>query len=188
MPSSYSARLLRELPRVFLTGQCLPAGPLWDFGKEVARVPRLDSSWTPERRFGRTTVRKSLRNLVGPPRFELGTSCTPSKRASQAAPRPDPDRKATQSIFAALQFGVRGECLLSFSESITESKPEAHRSLQRSAVRRFAGWATVRCPGCRCRASGSASRWIGRIPALLRNFTGSAKLAWFRTLKASSRS
>ena len=31
----------------------------------------------------------SLRNLVGPPGFEPGTSCTPSKRASQAAPRPD---------------------------------------------------------------------------------------------------
>jgi hypothetical protein len=31
----------------------------------------------------------SLRNLVGPARFELATSCTPSKRASQAAPRPD---------------------------------------------------------------------------------------------------
>ena len=29
------------------------------------------------------------KDLVGPPRFELGTSCTPSKRASQAAPRPD---------------------------------------------------------------------------------------------------
>src|ERR1035441_10183988 len=34
-------------------------------------------------------VCNSLRYLVGPPRFELGTSCTPSKRASQAAPRPD---------------------------------------------------------------------------------------------------
>ena len=33
---------------------------------------------------------KALKRLVGPPRFELGTSCTPSKRASQAAPRPDP--------------------------------------------------------------------------------------------------
>jgi hypothetical protein len=32
---------------------------------------------------------KSLRYLVGPPGFEPGTSCTPSKRASQAAPRPD---------------------------------------------------------------------------------------------------
>jgi hypothetical protein len=31
----------------------------------------------------------SLRNLVGPPGFEPGTSCTPSKRASQAAPRPE---------------------------------------------------------------------------------------------------
>ena len=28
-------------------------------------------------------------SLVGPPGFEPGTSCTPSKRASQAAPRPD---------------------------------------------------------------------------------------------------
>src|ERR1700746_3442141 len=27
--------------------------------------------------------------MVGPPGFEPGTSCTPSKRASQAAPRPD---------------------------------------------------------------------------------------------------
>ena len=34
-------------------------------------------------------VCKFMRVLVGPPRFELGTSCTPSKRASQAAPRPD---------------------------------------------------------------------------------------------------
>jgi hypothetical protein len=27
--------------------------------------------------------------LVGPPGFEPGTSCTPSRRASQAAPRPE---------------------------------------------------------------------------------------------------
>ena len=32
---------------------------------------------------------KSLRNLVGLPGFEPGTSCTPSKRASQAAPQPE---------------------------------------------------------------------------------------------------
>src|SRR5579863_425567 len=31
----------------------------------------------------------SLKTLVGPPGFEPGTSCTPSKRASQAAPRPE---------------------------------------------------------------------------------------------------
>ena len=39
----------------------------------------------------RTTQRraKSLKRLVGPPRFELGTSSTPRKRASQAALRPD---------------------------------------------------------------------------------------------------
>jgi hypothetical protein len=32
---------------------------------------------------------KRLKRLVGPPGFEPGTSCTPSKRASQAAPRPE---------------------------------------------------------------------------------------------------
>jgi hypothetical protein len=84
--------------------------------------------WTP---IGRQTggpervgVCKSLRNLVGPPRFELGTSCTPSKRASQAAPRPEktfthensfaicllyltPQRFRTPPVYHALQ-GRRG--------------------------------------------------------------------------------
>src|SRR5579863_183443 len=32
---------------------------------------------------------RTLSYLVGPPGFEPGTSCTPSKRASQAAPRPE---------------------------------------------------------------------------------------------------
>src|ERR1022692_245745 len=40
--------------------------------------------WTPvglqTRGLGRADVCNSLRNLVGPPRFELGTSCTPSKK------------------------------------------------------------------------------------------------------------
>jgi hypothetical protein len=44
---------------------------------------------------------KSLRYLVGLPGFEPGTSCTPSKRASQAAPQPEcislaPHRKFTR--------------------------------------------------------------------------------------------
>ena len=34
-------------------------------------------------------MQRGLDFLVGPPGFEPGTSCTPSKRASQAAPRPD---------------------------------------------------------------------------------------------------
>src|SRR5581483_4164273 len=34
--------------------------------------------------------------LVGPPGFEPGTSCTPSKRASQAAPRPDLTGKCSE--------------------------------------------------------------------------------------------
>ena len=33
--------------------------------------------------------RNSMKGLVGLPGFEPGTSCTPSKRASQAAPQPD---------------------------------------------------------------------------------------------------
>src|SRR5262252_10212497 len=37
----------------------------------------------------RDHVCKSLRGLVGLPGFEPGTSCTPSKRASQAAPQPE---------------------------------------------------------------------------------------------------
>src|SRR5450759_1453804 len=53
----------------------------------------------------------SLRNLVGPPRFALGTSCTPSKRASQAAPRPDPGnalfdyRTSTPGLLQAARQG-----------------------------------------------------------------------------------
>jgi integrase/recombinase XerD len=35
--------------------------------------------------------------LVGPPGFEPGTSCTPSKRASQAAPRPDKSMVSEQA-------------------------------------------------------------------------------------------
>src|SRR5437899_10965508 len=63
-------------------------------GYGVQPASFLDSTWTPlglqNAAWNRTTARKSLlRNLVGLPRFELGTSCTPSKRASQAAPQPD---------------------------------------------------------------------------------------------------
>src|SRR6266481_3758486 len=39
--------------------------------------------WTPNglqnATSGRSAICKSLRNLVGPPRFELGTSCTPNR-------------------------------------------------------------------------------------------------------------
>src|SRR5580700_6216774 len=51
--------------------------------------PALDSNWTPKADFEVFGLCNSLRNLVGPPGFEPGTSCTPSKRASQAAPRPE---------------------------------------------------------------------------------------------------
>ena len=37
----------------------------------------------------RLALCKCLRGLVGLPGFEPGTSCTPSKRASQAAPQPE---------------------------------------------------------------------------------------------------
>jgi hypothetical protein len=42
-----------------------------------------------QRRGGRRLVLQLKELLVGPPGFEPGTSCTPSKRASQAAPRPE---------------------------------------------------------------------------------------------------
>src|SRR5205823_1817368 len=45
----------------------------------------LDSNASDEGRL----VREYMRNLVGLPGFEPGTSCTPSKRASQAAPQPE---------------------------------------------------------------------------------------------------
>ncbi len=47
----------------------------------------------------------SLRNLVGPPGFEPGTSCTPSKRASQAAPRPEKSF-LYQNVIRCLPAGV----------------------------------------------------------------------------------
>ena len=49
-------------------------------GGVPATGPPLDSSWTPKRPPGGFVVCKSLSYLVGLPRFELGTSCTPSKK------------------------------------------------------------------------------------------------------------
>src|SRR5258708_13691388 len=46
--------------------------------------------------------------LVGPARFELATSCTPSKRASQAAPRPDQSWRELQFTTSAPSKGVAG--------------------------------------------------------------------------------
>src|SRR5579885_2881812 len=60
--------------------------------KSELGVQKLDSKPPPNGlRTGREEVSicNSLSSLVGPPGFEPGTSCTPSKRASQAAPRPD---------------------------------------------------------------------------------------------------
>src|SRR5947209_13407976 len=52
-------------------------------GKHVYKIIYSDFGGRPK------MARNLLRNLVGPPGFEPGTSCTPSKRASQAAPRPE---------------------------------------------------------------------------------------------------
>src|ERR1041384_3671436 len=41
---------------------------------------------------GKQEVSKSRRKMVGAARFELATSCTPSKRASRATLRPDRNR------------------------------------------------------------------------------------------------
>jgi hypothetical protein len=39
-----------------------------------------------------------MKGLVGLPGFEPGTSCTPSKRASQAAPQPEESMTYNQSV------------------------------------------------------------------------------------------
>src|SRR5579864_3615581 len=51
-----------------------------------------------------------LRTLVGPPGFEPGTSCTPSKRASQAAPRPE----LLHSTAPALTAPLPPDCYIQF--------------------------------------------------------------------------
>ena len=65
-----------------------PGHSFWTNGS-----PHRRPFWTPvglqNRTSKRSAVRNSLSYLVGPPGFEPGTSCTPSKRASQAAPRPE---------------------------------------------------------------------------------------------------
>ena len=84
-----SQRFHKQSVRVS-TGWIFAAGAVRIGG---ARARSRRPFWTPvglqTEVLGRSELCKSLRNLVGPPRFELGTSCTPSKRASQAAPRPD---------------------------------------------------------------------------------------------------
>jgi hypothetical protein len=46
--------------------------------------------------------------MVGAARFELATSCTPSKRASQATLRPDRNPRATSSAVSLLQPRLTG--------------------------------------------------------------------------------
>src|SRR5208283_1226203 len=69
--------------------------------------------WTPnglqKGGFSRSTDRKCLGNLVGLPGFEPGTSCTPSKRASQAAPQPETPSVAHVLVLAVLAVGHDGD-------------------------------------------------------------------------------
>ena len=62
----------------------------FDSTRLVARkfvcVVHFGCSWTPNMQ--QEDV-EGFKRLVGPPGFEPGTSCTPSRRASQAAPRPE---------------------------------------------------------------------------------------------------
>src|SRR5436305_555559 len=67
-----------------------------DAGRWATRLRRLANAfiWQDAHRnssleFSRGNLAGKLKRLVGPARFELATSCTPSKRASQAAPRPE---------------------------------------------------------------------------------------------------
>jgi hypothetical protein len=63
----YAYRRVREASRVGRTTLA---------GREGTRV--LDSSWTPETGLGDPGLCKSMRNLVGLPGFEPGSSCTPN--------------------------------------------------------------------------------------------------------------
>jgi hypothetical protein len=55
------------------------------------------------------------RSTVGAPRFELGTSCTPCKRASRAAPRPEKDLLCPQN---QIQCVCGSGCFASHKRSI----------------------------------------------------------------------
>ena len=72
----------REFPSLALdAGRC---------SRGVQRSPRFGLQVDAKTHLERNVSAVSIWGvLVGPPRFELGTSCTPSKRASQAAPRPE---------------------------------------------------------------------------------------------------
>src|ERR1017187_7415304 len=74
---------------------------------------------------------KLLIDLVGLPRFELGTSCTPSKRDTRLRYSPilsgrHPGHHCRTAI------GVAAIADWALLKLITELKPEAHRCLQRS--------------------------------------------------------
>jgi hypothetical protein len=68
---------------------CESQSELWQYGNHRQTsgggIPSLDSGWTPNVLRLKSAICKSLRNLVGPPRFELGTSCTPSKHAQNCS-------------------------------------------------------------------------------------------------------
>src|SRR5579885_1573053 len=73
--------------------------------------PSLDPVWTQLMRPLGLRACKSLKTLVGPPGFEPGTSCTPSKRASQAAPRPEIDELLRERWPATTHNSCYRECL-----------------------------------------------------------------------------
>ncbi len=58
-------------------------------GLETKNGRQTATKRTPDGSRRKVSICKYLSYLVGPPGFEPGTSCTPSKRASQAAPRPE---------------------------------------------------------------------------------------------------
>ena len=58
-------------------------------------VREMDSSWTPKRRLDEISGCNSLRNLVGLPGFEPGTSCTPSTKPA-----------STGSVISGVVYGL----------------------------------------------------------------------------------
>src|ERR1051325_2738422 len=93
---------------------------------------RGKSTRFPHARRGKTQrekqeVSKSRRKMVGAARFELATSCTPSKRASRATLRPDRNRNQAREDTIGSKLRINHE----------DSSPSSH-PLLRNRVRRVA--------------------------------------------------
>ncbi len=95
-------------------GNLLPCAAKYGRGGQNGRNNRREFRWNDSGGYGwlqkrcskAVTLLLSNTGLVGLPGFEPGTSCTPSKRASQAAPQPDMNdlQQINRCLHACLPF------------------------------------------------------------------------------------